>query len=238
MSQRRILLVLLLLTGTVVRPAWGKTDAENAKEEPAPPVGSTTPRRTLAERIPSVTHRAFTKAGRFQIMPAVGISLNDPFFHYTMPTLGLSYHLFETFAIGLSAEYYGALSSQVQVTGGAVLPTPTFNKPSYAARVEVEWSPLYGKISWLAEGVLHFDTYLSLGGGIVGVTSGNSSLGVSLAIGQHYFLNEWIALRFELREQVYNLARSPNIAPTPTLQNLLTASAGLCFYLPSDTEDL
>lgn len=240
MSQRRHRLALLLslapLVCTVSRPAWAAKNEDEAVEEPAAPVGAGVPRRTLAERVPSVSHRAFTKAGRLELMPALGLSLSDPFYRYMMPGAGISYYVSETLAIGVSGEYHVAFHTPVPVSGGAVLPEPAFNKPVFAARLEVAWSPLYGKISWLAETVLHFDTYLSVGAGVVGPQTGSASPAASIAIGQHYFFNRWMAFRAELREEAYRMARNPLLSKDTTLQSFLTASAGLCFYFPQDIE--
>ena len=50
----------------------------------------------------------------------------------------------------------------MRVSGGGNPPTPDYNRPSYAARLDVSWAPLYGKLSLMAETVLHFDTYVTL----------------------------------------------------------------------------
>jgi outer membrane beta-barrel protein len=235
MSQRlRYLTAICTLALVATSPAWA-APADDATEEAAPQVGQGTPRKTLAERIPSVTHRAFVKAKRVELFPALGLSLSDPFFRYVMPTVGLHYNFTESLFVGASADYYLGISTPIPVVYRSVsAPQPKYNKPVYAARLELGWAPLYGKISWLAESVLHFDTYLSGGVGIVGTQLTGSAMAGTVAIGQHYFFNEWMAIRAELRDEIFNLARTPSVSTDRKLQNLLSASIGLCFYLPEE----
>jgi outer membrane beta-barrel protein len=216
-----------------------KDDEEVAEEPPAPVMGKGLPGRTLAERIPSVTHRAFTKTGRVELFPAIGLSLSDPFYRYVVPQIGLHYYFNETLALGASADYYGGIATTINVAGGSAIVAPSYNKPVFGARVELQWSPLYGKLSWLAESVMHFDTYLTGGVGIVSPNSGGMSLAGTIALGQHYFFNNWLALRAELREEMYSMSRDPSVSSDKTFQSLLSASLGVCFYFPqeSDQED-
>jgi len=220
----------------VAATTWAKDDDEVAEERAEPVPGHGTPRTTLADRIPSVTHRAFSNAGRVELVPLLGLSLSDPFYRYVMPGAAIHYAINEAFSVGASLEYYAGFATSINVAGGTAIAQPAFNRPNYAARLEVAWSPLYGKISWLAESIMHFDTYLSAGAGIVGPKTGNASLAGTVALGQHYFFNNWMALRVEVREQFYNLVRDSAVNPASALQSLLSASVGLCFYFPQETE--
>lgn len=226
--------VAILLLGAA---SWAsaREDDEVAEEPAAPVQGQGTQRKTLAERIPSVTHRAFTKAGRVELFPALGLSLSDPFYRYVIPSAGIHYYFTESISAGAAVSYYAGVSTPVNVAGGTALAAPTFNKPNYAAQLELAWSPLYGKISWLAESVMHFDTYLIAGGGVIGPQTGSTIVTGSVGLGQHYFFNDWIALRAEVREQFYKMARSSSTASS--LQTLLSVSIGLCFYFPQETDD-
>jgi outer membrane beta-barrel protein len=224
-------LVMALCVSTNARAA--REDKEEAVEEPAPPVGAGLPTRTLAERIPSVTHRVFAKSGRVELYPALGVSLTDPFYRYVMPGVGLNYYILESLAVGASVDYFAGLRTRIEVTGGTAVPQPDFNRPRFAARLQVSWLPLYGKVSWLAESVSHFDTYLTGAVGVLGPQQGAMTPGFSLALGQHYFFNGWLALRVELRDELFLLARAPTASKY--LQNLLSASVGLCFYLPTES---
>ncbi|MEL6545230.1 MAG: outer membrane beta-barrel domain-containing protein [Myxococcota bacterium] len=192
---------------------------------------------TLADRIPSVTRRTFRKAGRLQIAPTLGLSLNDPFYDHIMLGAGLHYHIGESLAVGASGYYSLALESTIGVGGGTGEFSTEFDRAAYGGFLELSWAPFYGKLSLLAESVLHFDTFITVGGGVVGLDQGDPAIAGTVAIGQHYFMNDWLALRIELRDQIFSMARTAEVDPDDTsLQNLVTFTIGLAFYVPGEFE--
>lgn len=188
--------------------------------------------RTLAERIPSVTRRVFSKAGRFELAPAVGIALDSPFNSAYPVGVGAAYHLSEQFAIGLQGEYYLSSDDQPDITGGGN-PTADFNHQTYSSRLELIWSPIYGKVNLFAEEVFHFDTFISAGAGYMGFDQDGGSVVGTIALGQHYFLNDWMALRIDIRDQIYSMDVNPSLGDGSSLQNLLTVNLGVSFYVPT-----
>ncbi len=244
--RKPLLLWLGLLLGVLwAAPALAQDSTEEAEssaggeeDEEATTVTEASPEsKTLAERIPSVTRRVFKKQGRVELFPAVGWSLNDPFYNHVVATGGLSFHVLESLSIGVTGEYYAALQAKVPVTGGRLAGDPSVNSPAYAARLEAAWSPLYGKLSILAEGVVHFDVYALAGAGVVGGSDSKPTVAGVVGLGQHYFLNDWMALRIEVRDQIFVMSRD-GAAPGQDkhIQSLLSASLGMCFYLPSQFE--
>ncbi len=220
----------------LLAPGWSAAqELEEAGEEDVR-AGSEPPRRTLAERIPAVSGRLFVKRGRAELMPAVGLSLNDPFFNHILVTGSASYHVLESLWVGAGANFFGSLSSAVPVAGGGAADRPTYNHPVWAGHLEVGWAPIYGKLSLLAEAVFHFDAYVAGGVGVVGPSDGSPAFGGTLAVGQRYFINEWMALRLELRDQVFPLSRIPSINPDKNLQHMLSATVGVSFFVPPTFE--
>lgn len=188
--------------------------------------------KSLAERVPSVTRRVFTKAGRFELTPAVGLSINDAFNNDYVFQGGAAYHVSEQVAVGVQGEYYASSSNAVDVSGGSA--SADFNHPKYAARLELIWSPIYGKINLFAEEVFHFDTFVSAGAGYVGLAT-DSSVAGTVAIGQHFFVSEWGAIRWDLRDQIFSMDVYPGSGPGKHVQNLLTFNLGFAFYVPTKT---
>lgn len=188
--------------------------------------------RTLAERIPPVTRRVFTKAGRVELTPAAGLALDAPFNDLYTAGGGVAYHINEMFAVGIQGEYYFSSSSQPDITGGGN-PTADFNHQKYSSRLELIWTPIYGKLNLFAEEVFHFDTFLSGGAGYMGFDRDGGSVVGTIALGQHYYLNEWMALRIDIRDQIYSMDVNPSTGDGKSLQNLLTFNLGLSFYLPT-----
>lgn len=230
--------VLALL---VAVPAWAQSDDEeelSGGESAAETEKGAPATRTLAERVPAVTRRAFRKAGRVEFFPALGLSLNDPFYNHYITSAGFTYHIMESLAVSASGDFYASQGTALQVTTLIGVPPsrPDYDGPAFGGRLELVWAPLYGKLSLFAEKVLHFDTYLSVGGGIIGPKRGDPAVAGTFAIGQHYFLNPWMAVRLDLRDQVYSLARNPEVSGDKKVQNLLSFTVGMCFYVPSELE--
>jgi outer membrane beta-barrel protein len=240
MSFRGSIVALAFLMGAVPVSAQSSEEAEGGGGDEEDSGGVTKEgeeSRGLAERIPAVTRRAFEKAGRLEIYPTVGMSLNDPFFNHVISSVGLSFHILESLSIGVTGDFFLSLESQVPVSNGANVTQPDFNRPVYAGRLEVAWAPLYGKMSVLAETVLHLDTYLIVGGGIIAPKQGDPAVAGVVGLGQHYFVNDWFALRLEVREQIFKMSRDQvDPSKNQSLQTLLSASVGVCFYVPPDFE--
>jgi outer membrane beta-barrel protein len=226
--------LLLSLGLLVAQPVIAAEDEEgSAEEETAVSATASAPeQKTLAERIPSVTRRVFVKKSRVELTPAVGLSLNDPFYDNVVISGKAAYHVTEWLWVEAGGDFFGALKSAVPVTGGGNPTPPKYNRPKFGAGMDVGFAPLYGKFSLMAEHVIHFDTYVALGAGVIGPTQGSTTFAASLAVGQHCFLNEWMALRLELRDQAYQMARAPTVSKDKVLQNTLSFSLGVSFFVP------
>jgi len=217
----------------VAAPLWSHDihAEENEQDEVAPSSLSEIEPLSLAQRVPAVSRRSFSKSTRLALGPSVGLSLNDPYFENT--TLGgtLDFYIGETFALGLAGEWYLAQSKDLDIEGGLEPPDSPFVKTNYTARLQATWSPLYGKINLLAEKVLHMDMYVRVGAGILSPDAGKRLTTISVALGQHYFINSWMALVIELRSDFYRMAR--NLEPPVTvLQHGLSANLGWVFFFP------
>jgi outer membrane beta-barrel protein len=242
-KQTSVLFVALTLAGAQTAFAQGADEIvsdDSGEQDSGGVTQSSEPQRGLADRIPSVTARAFAKQGRLEVFPTVGMSLNDPFFNHVISSVGLSFHVLESLSVGVTGDFFISMKSKVPVfsAGSAAGGTqPDFNRPAYAGRLEVAWAPLYGKLSVLAETVLHLDTYVIVGGGLLAPQKGDPAVAGVVGLGQHFFLNDWFALRIEVRDQFYQMSRS-KIEPDKgkSLETLLSASVGLCFYVPPTFE--
>ncbi len=229
LAAAALLVPLLCATSALAQEEEGRDEETAIIEEER--------EETLADRIPSVTRRTFRKEGRLQVAPTIGLSLNDPFYDHILLGVGLHYHVLESLAIGASGYYSVALDNEVGVAGGVGEFSTEFDRAAYGGFLELSWAPFYGKLSLFAESVLHFDTFVSVGGGVVGLNQGDPAIAGTVAIGQHYFLNDWLAFRVELRDQIFTMARTADVDPNDdALQNLLTFTMGLAFYVPGEFE--
>jgi outer membrane beta-barrel protein len=211
----------------------------------------------LRERIRPVSGHLFLKKGRFELSPSATITVRDAFFRKYILGATFTYFPVETLGFGLRAGY-----SIPTVSGAAQICNFTdsgdgsvargCNAPSFDALdgrapgqltlmggVDVQWAPIYGKISLLAEKFAHFDMY-----GVAGVSAiqykgppaseavrstSRMTGGGNLGIGFRFFLNHYMTLRTEVRDVVYvEKTESDN-----SLRNQLMFELGFSFFLPT-----
>jgi outer membrane beta-barrel protein len=193
----------------------------------------------LRERVRPVSGHLFLKEGRFEVSPAATLSIKDAFF--TKYVLGgtLTYHATETLGFSLRAGYSiptVAASAQICTFAASDDGTttrgcrrPTFSELDGQAPgqitlmggLDVQWSPIYGKVSLLAEQFLHFDLYGIAGASAVqyrGPGATTFTPGGNLGVGLHFFINRWVTLRTEFRDLIYV---EKAINPSTTLRNQL-----------------
>jgi outer membrane beta-barrel protein len=203
---------------------------------------------TLNDRIKAVSRKVFLKEGRFELAPLMSVTTNDPFFR--------------TWALGGRAAWH--VNDAFAIEGGATYVPPFFveelppldllreraslinvdAKLAGSADMGVTFSPVYGKIAILSDAIIHFDTFVAAGGGVVldnngdlfGADDARRFTGMhptmDVGAGLRVFLLRWLVVRADLRDYVYPQDRD-NIS---TLQNLLVVNLGVGFFLPPDFE--
>ncbi len=110
-------------------------------------------------------------------------------------------------------DYYSLENSTVlqgYISQNAV--QPDFNRQKDFMGVSFNWVPLYAKASLLDAEIIYYDLSISPGIGYqrytqqvegdTGETKGSPAL--TLDIGQHFFINRSLALRFDVRNRFYN----------------------------------
>ena len=207
----------------------------------------------LKDRIRPVSGHVFLKAKRFELSPEIGFSIKDAFFSKYVPGALLAYHFSESFTLGARFGY-----SIPVVSGAAEICTTTGGQRSCRAPtkaeldgrapgqlkmvggLEVQWAPIYGKLSILAEKFLHFDMYGILGPSFVqyagptvtGTGSATTStLGANLGVGFRFFTNRWLAVRTELRDLVYSEKIQGG---TSMIRGQIMFNLGLSVFFPTN----
>lgn len=240
----------LLLAALVAFPAAVRADddaaAEDRKQAEEEKRANVPVDLDLDQRIRPVSGNLFLKDGRHELSPTVDLSLNDAFFTKSVFGLRYAYHLSEKWSVGGKVGWALSTPSGAVTTcdsSGENCRTPSKERLARTpgdfdllAGVDVSWAPLYGKISVLAEKVLHFDTYALAGAGALrtrlaaeGEVEPTSTIvpEVHLGVGQRYFLNRFMTLRFEIRDVLYQ----QEIGGRNDLQNQLLFGVGLSFFL-------
>jgi outer membrane beta-barrel protein len=204
----------------------------------------------LRERVRPVSGHLFLKQGRFEFSPSATLSIKDAFFSKYILGGTLTYHPTETLGLSLRAGYSintVANAAQICTFTGDDGSTRGCRRPTYEeldgdapgqltlmGGVDVQWAPIYGKISLLAEQFLHFDLY-----GVAGATAvqyrgpgktAEFTGGGNVGVGMRFFLNRWVTVRTEFRDLIY-VEKALN--PATTLRNQLLFELGVSIFFPS-----
>jgi len=232
--------------------AAAETSAEEAMAE-----------RDEKSELPVIQNRFFLKQNRFEFGPYFGYVPNNAFKVNPAGGLILAYHFTETFSAeadilyGPDGGYKNLTVRLVQIAADSG--NTSFQQPADSIAVgalfAARWSPVYGKINLLGEGVVNFDFYGTLGAGLLVVTtkyyvaSANPELpiqedtrlensahpAVNIGIGMNFFINQFIALKIDARTAAY-FGPEPDYGTGATPQNRLytpfVTSGGLAIFVP------
>lgn len=252
--MRHLLVALFAVTLCAPVAAFAQSDEE------AGDVSEVDKDRTgpLRERVRPVSGHVFRKKGRFEFSPSVTTSINDAFF--TKYIFGATAAFFPTENLGVNLRFgYGlpVVSGAAQICTTEATGTGTTrgcNSPTFEqidgrapgqlrllGGVDVQYSPLYGKIGLVAEKFLHFDLYGLLGASAVGYngpsTTGAGSqsymtVGGNVGVGARVIASKWLAVRAEVRDLIYVEQVQP--LPQTSFRNQMLFELGFSFFLPSN----
>ncbi len=206
-------------------------DAPKAKDD-GPAVERDT---TQDDRVKSVQKKLYSKRGRFELAPSVVISVNDPYY--------------SKFGGAIRAAFYPAdsLALSARFTLMQVLPTDDvrsakrnfnsrifFSVPIWSAMADVEWSPLYGKVS-IFNSILHLDGYLIGGAGVVytetsALKDRTVNIAADLGIGFRFVVKDFLAINVALINTTY--VDQPAGTTKGATQNVMVLSAGASIFFP------
>lgn len=219
--MRRAALVVTLVL--VSAPALAQRSEEEAGDVSEVDKDASGP---LRERIRPVSGHRFLMAERFEVSPALGLSIRDAFFTKVLFGAAFTYHFSEAFSASLRAAYALSLiagSAQICDPPGTANPTcrlPTreeltladdgspqnkaYGLITFLGSADFQWSPIYGKLALFAQSVLYFNMYALAGPTVVLYgPSTTPTVGGNVGLGFRFALNEWIAVRLELRDTIY-----------------------------------
>ncbi|MFL5322268.1 MAG: outer membrane beta-barrel domain-containing protein [Myxococcaceae bacterium] len=242
------LLVLALFLPVIAHAQNTEEEAGDVSEVDKDRVGP------LRDRVRPVSGNLFLKKGRFELSPGVSVSFRDAFFTKYVFGLQLTYHPLESLGISLHGGYaLDLVSGAAQICVTTVTnqqstrgcKSPTYDQVNGRAPgqitllggLDLQWSPIYGKIALVAERFAHFDLYGLAGptyvqylgpAGAVGSVSMNT-VGGNVGVGARFVFNRFITLRTELRDLIY----SETVQTGSSLRNQFFFELGVSFFLPT-----
>lgn len=176
-----------------------------------------------------VRNRIHHSQGKWEVNPGVGFSLSNQMTEHTNLELGLAYNVWETFALELRGGFaLAGLSSvaeqaQAQYAGGGEAADPLAEdfpdlwQLQWQALVLPRWQPIYGKLNLVTELPVHFQMYLTAGGGLVGLhresiiyrqgaqflEEDRQSPAFAAGGGMRFWMSDWAVLKIELLDVAF-----------------------------------
>jgi outer membrane beta-barrel protein len=195
----------------------------------------------LGDKVKAVQRKGFLKRGRFELEPIFAATVNDAFYEKFGYGARLAYNLHDSFALSLRGNRYvkyrtdnvreGKLAYQSQLVASDI-------EQQYM--LDGIWSPIYGKASFLADSIVHFDLYLAAGFGVVWSSTSGEPLNqgwhwaTDLGGGVRFYPKEWLAFDAGLMATLY--PDQPVALLPATVQKVFTATIGVSFFFPTSFE--
>jgi|HubBroStandDraft_6_1064221.scaffolds.fasta_scaffold360198_2 outer membrane beta-barrel protein len=210
-----------------------------------------------------VPRKRFIKAGRFELQPFTGLSVNDTLIRHYVFGADLNFFLTDVLWIGLQGQYFiKQLTNQEEVVGLVYNRAPTLNQYLYGGSFNFGYVPLYGKFALFNRHIMHWEMWASAGVGVTitkviprdpandALAFQNTDLTPNVGIGSRFFIFDWLTVNFALRDYLVPdkfepLLDGAQATPAITtadeakanahsaLVNNLMFYAGVGFYLPT-----
>lgn len=216
---------------STVEPSKPVEGAE-AKKPDAPAVERDT---TQDDRVKSVQRKLYMKRGRFELAPSFVINVNDAYYTKVGGSIRAAFYPHDSLAIAARFTLMQTSpTDDVRVAKRNLNSRIFFSVPQWMAMGDIEWSPLYGKVSFL-NSILHLDGYLVGGAGVV-YTETSSAPGrtvnpaFDLGLGLRFVVKDFLAANVGLINTTY--VDTPTGTTKGVTQNLMMVHAGLSLFFP------
>jgi outer membrane beta-barrel protein len=195
----------------------------------------------LGDLVKAVQRKGFLKRGRFEVAPILSLSLNDAFYQKIGGGLRLAYSLQDSFAVAVRGSYYTPFRTDNVLEGKIGLSSQLLSSQLYGqVMLDGVWSPVYGKASFLADSIVHFDLFLA--GGFGAVWSATSLAprnegphpAAEVGGGIRFYPREWMAFELGLMATFY--PDQPVVSVPATVQTVFVANVGISFFFPFSYE--
>lgn len=181
--------------------------------------------KTGREREKSVIqYKLYPRAGKWQLGLQYGFGSGDPFLSIRSIGGYIGYNFSEFWAINAlynkwSTSFSSAHSAFVTAAGVGTNSNPL---KSFMG-LESSWNLLYGKLSLLGAGIIHFDLMASLGAGIMD-TDNNKGMTGFFGVSQQFYLSKQFSLKVDYRGFMFREKLIEKVGTTVPLGTELSTS--------------
>ncbi len=186
-----------------------------------------------------IQKRFLPKSNRFEFNPNFGLITNNAFFMTTFAQGRLAYAFTEKWAVEFTLAMFMDMEYKVtkDLENEAEVATRSLLLPESYYGADIRWSPIYGKMGAFKEGIVPFDMYFSIGGGIMSTNQDTTPFALHAGTGQIFAINKWMAFRWDLSGYFYSTdvtSASGTGKNTQTFTDIHLA-VGMSFFFPDAT---
>lgn len=193
---------------------------------------------TSMDKVKAVARKALLKRKRVELAPAFATSVNDAFYIHMGVGGSLTFYPHDSFGIAASGMWFlgHPETGRIDDVRSGLISVPADFAPVQAfAGLDLQWSPIYGKMSLLGSAIVPFDFYF-LGGMGIAYTGAHSRSAARFGIGQRFVLNEWLTVRVELKDHIFVDTHTVSGQVRSDIQNYLMVQVGVGVFVPPSFE--
>ncbi len=158
-----------------------------------------------------VQNRLYSKAGRFALSANYGTSISETWSDGPTFAGSAAYYFTERLGLELNYSMTDSKDNADTETLRGQLGFPNHNKMKQFYGASLNFVPFYAKMSVMNYAIIYFDMTFALGGGVQTYQQqrddGNvdqTAPTVTFDVTQHFFLNRYLALRFDYKNRWFN----------------------------------
>jgi outer membrane beta-barrel protein len=173
--------------------------------------------------------RPFLHSLRVEVQPLFGYTVNEVMYEYLQVGGALRFHINEEWSLGGNyGHYFSDVTSAFESVQEDFELFPEKSLVKWYAGGEVAWTPLYGKAIVFGSWIMHWNAYITVGGGVTKTaSSGVRPTGV-FGLGGRVFLTDWLTFNLEVRDHIYS---EPFKAGDELINNVVLFS-GFGIFIP------
>lgn len=171
--------------------------------------------KAAASDIVVIPRRSFLKAGRLELQPLTGVSINDVLIRHWAFGGDLNYFLSEVFAVGVQGMYFvKERTDREGLVGLQYNRISTINRYHWTAALNFTYLPVYGKFSLFNKYIMHWEGYVSGGVGMTkteiiprrpgDVPFDTNAITANVGVGTRLYVLDWLTFNVGLRDFVFN----------------------------------
>lgn len=190
---------------------------------------------TQEDRVKSVQRKLYLKRGRFELAPYVMVSVNDPYYTKFGGAIRLAFYPADSLALSVRGSFMTVLpSDDVRVAKSVFQAKIFFSEPIWSVMGNFEWSPFYGKVSFL-NSILHLDAYVLGGMGVLYTDTSRLpdrtvNPAADLGVGIRFVAKDFFAVNVALINTTY--VDQPEGTDKGIAQNVMAIYAGFSLFIP------